>query len=107
MGAVVDTLPGRLNLALVQGDELGQLLDFSVSLAGHTFQSAVYSTVTGDQVVAMTVTGVNLSAGQVNVSLTETQTAALAAGSYSWRLSWTAPGSVKRTAIEGVLEVIA
>lgn len=107
MGAVVDTLPGRLNLALVQGDELGQLLDFDVTLSGYSFQAEVRSTVTGDQVVAMTVTGVNLSAGQVNVSLTETQTAALAAGSYSWRLSWTAPGSVKRTAIEGVLEVIA
>lgn len=107
MGATVDTLPGRLNLALIQGDELGQLLDFSVSLSGFSFQADVLSTVTGDQVVSMTVTPVNLSAGQVNVSLTETQTAALAAGSYSWRLSWTAPGSVKRTALEGVLEVVA
>lgn len=107
MGATVDTLPGRLNLALIQGDELGQLLDFSVNLTGYTFYAAVFSTVTGSEVVGLTVADVNLAAGQVNVSLTETQTAALAAGSYSWRLSWTAPGSVKRTAIEGVLEVVA
>lgn len=107
MGAVVDTLPGRLNLALVRGDELGHTLDFDVTLSGYSFQADVLSTVTGEQVVAMTVTPVNLSAGQVSVSLTETQTAALAAGSYSWRMSWTAPGTVKRTAIEGVLEVVA
>ena len=107
MGASVDTLHGRLNLALVQGDELGQLLDFSVDLSSYTFAADVSSTVTGDQVVAITVSPVNLAAGQVNISLTEAQTEALAAGTYAWRLSWTAPGTVKRTAMEGFLEVVA
>lgn len=102
----VATTPGSLNVTVQQGDELSQLLDFSISLTGYTFSAEVVSALTGATLATPTVTAVDLSAGQVNLAMSETQTAALAVGSYLWRLIWTAPGTVRRTALEGILEVI-
>jgi hypothetical protein len=99
-------LPGRLNLAIKQGDELGQLLDFSVDLSAHTFSANVLSTVTGEGLMGLNVTAVNLAAGQVNIGLSEVYTATMAAGTYAWQLAWVAPGSVRRTAMEGLFEVV-
>jgi hypothetical protein len=107
MGAVAANLPGSLNLSLRRGDEYGTLVDFSVSLTGYTFSSQIYSTFTGDTIATPTVTAVDLSVGQVNVGMTELQTAALQAGTYGWRLIWVAPGNVTRTALQGFVEVVA
>ena len=104
--ATVSTTPGVLNVTVKRGDELSQLLDFSIVLTGYTFASEVVSAVTGATLATPTVTAVNLATGQVNLSMTEIQTSSLAAGSYLWRLIWTAPGTVRRTALEGILEVI-
>lgn len=104
--ATASTLPGTLNLSVKHGDELSQLVDFSISLTGYTFTAEVVSAITHYQVAAITVTAVNLATGQVNLAMSETTTAAIAPGSYLWRLIWTAPGTVRRTAIEGVLEVV-
>jgi hypothetical protein len=65
------------------------------------------SLVTGTTVIPFTATITDASAGQVNIALTDTQTAALAAGTYGWQLDWTAPGSVQRTALSGTVEVYA
>jgi len=102
--ATVQQLPGRLDLAFRRGDDFGTLVDFSVSLAGHTFAAVIVSAVTGATVATPTVTAVDLSAGQLNVSLTDVQTSSLAAGTYKWRLTWTS-GSTTRTALEGYVEV--
>lgn len=107
MGAVAANLPGQLNLALRRGDEYGTLVDFSINLTGYSFVAQVYSAFTGATIVTPTVTAVDLSAGQVNVGLSELQTSALDAGTYSWRLIWTAPGNVTRTALTGFVEVMA
>ena len=96
--ATASTLPGTLNLAVKHGDELSQLCDFSIDLTGYTFSAEVVS--------AITVSNVNLAAGQVNLGMSETTTDSIAPGSYLWRLIWTAPGTVRRTALEGVLEVV-
>jgi hypothetical protein len=104
--ATVSTLPGTLNIAVKRGDELSQLLDFSISLTGYTFEAEVVSAITYEEIAAPTITAVNLSTGQVNIAMSETATAAIAPGSYLWRLIWTAPGTVRRTALEGVLEVV-
>jgi hypothetical protein len=104
--ATASTLPGSLNLSVKAGDELSQLVDFSISLTGYTFTAEVVSAITYGQVAAITVSGVNLATGQVNLGMSETTTAAIAPGSYLWRLIWTAPGTVRRTALEGVLEVV-
>lgn len=102
----VSTTPGSLNITVQQGDELSQLLDFSISLTGYTFSAEVVSPLTGATLATPAVSAVNLSTGQVNLAMSETQTAALAVGSYLWRMTWTAPGSVRRTALEGILEVV-
>lgn len=44
--------------------------------------------------------------GQINISLTDAQAAALAPGTYGLRVHWTAPGDAKRRAFEGVCEVL-
>lgn len=104
--ATVGTLPGTLNIAVKRGDELSQLLDFSISLTGYTFEAEVVSAITYEEIAAPTVSAVNLASGQINLSMSEATTLAIAPGSYLWRLIWQGPGSVRRTALEGVLEVV-
>lgn len=99
-----DALPGSLNLNVVRGDDVSVLLDFSVSLSAHTVTSSMTSLVTGGEVVPFTVAFVSATAGQVNVSLTDAQTTALARGTYGWNLKW-AEGAATRTALGGYVEV--
>jgi hypothetical protein len=105
MAPLAAQLPGRLDLAFRRGDEFATLLDFSIDLTGYTSTAAVSSRLTGVTVATFAVTAVNLATGQINLSLTEIQTAALAAGDYDWTLVWSAPGVVTRTALSGLLEV--
>lgn len=105
--AQVTQLPGSMSLAFRRGDDFSTLVDFSISIVSYTTSAGIYSTVTGGLVQAMTATVTDASAGLVSVSLTDTQTAALAAGTYSWRLDWVAPGSVQRNALAGTCEVYA
>jgi hypothetical protein len=104
--ATVSTLPGTLNVTVKHGDELSQLVDFSVDLTGYTFEAEVVSAITGSSVGAVTVSPISLASGQVNLAMTETVCDAIAPGSYLWRLIWTAPGSSRRTALEGIFEVV-
>lgn len=97
--------PGRLNVSFVRGDAWGQLVDFSSppNVTGYTFASGLYSTITGDLVQAITCTVVDAAAGQVNLSLTAVQTAAIPAGTYEFRMSW---GPTARRVYEGFAEVL-
>jgi hypothetical protein len=104
--ATVSTLPGTLNIAVKHGDELSQLLDFSIDLTGYTFDAEAVSVITGATVGEFTVTNTNLALGRVTLGMAETVTDAIAPGSYLWRLVWQAPGSVRRTALEGIFEVV-
>jgi len=104
--ATVSTLPGTLNVTVKHGDELSQLVDFSINLTGYTFEAEVVSAITGADVGTLTVSSVNLASGQVNLSMTEAVCLTIAPGSYLWRLIWTAPGTVRRTALEGIFEVV-
>ena len=104
--ATYEQLPGNLGLAFRRGDELGTTIDFDTSLAGYTVSSDIVSLVTGSVVQPITVALSNATAGVVSISLAETQTAALPVGTYGWRLEWDAPGSVRRTALQGTCEVV-
>lgn len=97
--------PGRLNISFVRGDAWGQLIDFSspASIAGYTFSAGLYATTTGDVVQAITTTVVDAAAGQVNLSLTANQTAAIPAGTYEFRMTW---GPTARRVYEGFAEVL-
>jgi hypothetical protein len=105
--ATASQTPGELNIAFRKGDEYGTLIDFSIDLTGYTFAAEVVSAVTGSTLVEPTVSIVSAASGQVNLALSEAQTAGLAAGSYLWRMIWVGPGTATRTALEGVCEVYA
>lgn len=96
-------LPGTLNLVLKSGDEAGTVVDFDVSLSGHTVSSHIYSLVTYEKVSDVATSVIDASAGRVNLSFTE-QTPPV--GSYGWSMQWIAPGDAKRTVLTGVCEVV-
>ena len=101
-------LPGTMNLAFKKSNDFSTLIDFDgTTLVGYTATASITSLVTGTTVVPFTTSITDASAGQVQIALTDTQTAALAAGTYGWQLDWTAPGSVQRTALSGTVEVYA
>lgn len=104
--ATYDATSGALNLSVTRGDELGTVIDFTpTDLTGYTVASQIISLASGRTVASITTSIVSATAGTVNIGLTETQTTALPVGSYRWHLYWDAPGSVRRTALGGVLEV--
>lgn len=96
-----------MSLALKKANDFSSEIDFSVDLSGHTVTASVTSLVTGAGVASFATTVTDASAGKVNVALTDTQTAALAAGTYGWQLDWVAPGGIQRTALAGTVEVVA
>lgn len=101
-----EQLPGRLNLAFRAGDDFATLIDFDpITMTGYTVTAAVYSYVSGATVADFTTTLSNAAAGRVNIALTDTQTAAIPAGTYAWRLQWTDAGGAQRTALTGFAEV--
>jgi hypothetical protein len=97
-----------MNLAFKKSGDFATLIDFDgTTLVGYTVTASMTSLVTGATVVPFTTGITDASAGQVGIALSDTQTAALAAGTYGWQLDWTAPGSVQRTALSGTVEVYA
>ena len=104
MIATYEQLPGKINLAFSQGDDFSSLIDFSISLVDHTVSAGITSLVTGLPVLSFTINAVSLASGQINIALTDTQTASLARGTYGWNLKWTV-GDVTRTALTGIVEV--
>lgn len=82
--------PGVLNVSFSRGEAWGKLIDFTQpsSLEGYTITAGLYSTVSGSLVQAITCDVINAAAAQVNLSLTATQTASLAAGTYDFIVSW-------------------
>jgi transcriptional regulator of nitric oxide reductase len=108
MSSTYSQLPGTMNLAFKRNGDFATLIDFDgTTLVDYTVTATVTSLVTGTAVVPFTTTITDASAGKVNIALTDTQTAALPAGTYGWQLDWTAPGSVQRTALSGTVEVYA
>jgi len=99
-----DQTPGSLNLAFNRGDDVSVLIDLSISAVGYNFTAAVTSLVSGADVVPFTVTVPSAANGQVNIALTDTQTAALPRGTYGWVLRWV-ENNATRTALTGFVEV--
>jgi hypothetical protein len=114
-------LPGPLNISLTVGDEFGMLSDLSIDTTGFAWTAIVYEVTTsvsfanpsgvstqGETAATFTVTVVNAAAGQVNLSLTEVQTAGLdPAKTYRWYLRGVSPGLVTRTSLSGTLKAYA
>lgn len=102
--ATYSSLPGTLNVRFKRGDELGFSVDFDHSLAGYGVEAEFISTVTGATIATLTVTVTDETNGTASLSLTESQTADLPAGTLALRVMLDAPGSVRRTVLEGFVE---
>lgn len=103
--AIAPQEPGVLNVSFTRGAAWSLVVDFSepANVTGYTFDSGLYSTVTGELVQAITTTVVSAALGQVGLSLTAAQTAALTAGTYEFRVNW---GPVARRVYQGFCEVL-
>lgn len=99
-----DQTPGSLNLGFKRGDDFSTLVDFSIGMTGYTVTASITSLVTGAEVVPFMTTLASAANGQVNIALTDTQTAALPRGTYGWQMVWT-EGNATRTALTGFVEV--
>jgi len=101
-----DQTPGTLNLSFARGDDFAALVDFSpISMTGYTVTASMTSLISGSVAQPFTVTIVNAANGQVNIGLTDTQTAAMARGTYGWSMAWTVDNAT-RTALTGFVEVL-
>jgi hypothetical protein len=109
-------LPDTLNIVFVRGDELSILLDFDQDLTGYTFETQILRVVNISQgeitqtesFLSFTQNPVDLSSGQINLSLTEIQSGFLAPGSpYRWFMRWVAPGFVTRTVLSGTITAVS
>lgn len=103
MASEYDYGPAVVAIRMTQGDELSLVLDFDIDLTGYTFASSVTDSA-GDS-KTITVTNTDLAAGQITLSLSETDSADLAVGIGRWRLSWTV-STVKRTVLAGRFRVL-
>ena len=113
--------PAQLDLTVVKGDEFSVAFDFDTDLTSYTWESIVFKSgrtvntshpggvdTQGDTVETFTTSVTNASNGELTISLTETQTAALSESQlYRWRLRGVAPGSVTRTYISGIFTLRA
>lgn len=102
--ASYDQTPGSLNLTFNRADDFSVLVDMSIALTGYTVTAGINSLVTGAEVQPFTVSLVSATAGQVNISLSDAQTLAMARGTYGWSMKWT-EGNATRTALTGFVEV--
>lgn len=105
MASTYEQTPGVLNLSLTRGDDFAALIDLSIAITGYAVTASVTSLVTGAEAVPFTVTIPSAANGQLNIALTDTQTAALPRGTYGWNLKWV-DGTVTRTALAGFVEVL-
>jgi hypothetical protein len=78
-------------------DSAGDVLD----LTGFTATAQVRKTYTSSSLSATFATSINAAAGQVTISLTDTQTSALQAGRYVYDLNIESGGGIKTRVIEG------
>jgi len=100
--------PARLDLSLTSGDDWGIQMTFTdaqadpINLTGYTFAAAAVHT--DGSVVSITVTGTDVTNGVIDLSLTDTQTAAVY-GKFRWYLTYTA-GADTLTPVAGQMTIL-
>lgn len=118
--ATISALPEALDLEFVIGDEFSFDLDFDENITNYTFSAKLILvtafSANGDPLVTENVTDftvipVSLAAGQISLTLNETQTGALSpsrvengvtvVNAYRWSLRWVAPGTITKTVRAG------
>lgn len=110
-----EQLPADVPVRMVRGDDINLTLDFDHDLTGYTCDAKVYTTTVqingagtgsvvaaGSTVASFTITPVAITAGQVNISLNETETNSLSPSvGYRWYFRYVSPGLVTRTVLAG------
>jgi hypothetical protein len=109
------TADGEAGIATIRarrGNVYGRVIQITykpekkpIDLTGYEIAAVVTLWGKREVVATFAVTIIDAKQGTVFIELTETQTAAMPAGSYRWRLSWTDPKSYARAVVRGVLEV--
>lgn len=102
--AVTEQIPGRLDVIVKNGDDWTKLVDSSIDQTGYTFVANIVHATTG-ALTAFTVTEVDLSVGQIRLTITDEAITALGVGVHSWYLQGTV-GGLKRRWIEGYWQVV-
>lgn len=114
-------LPGNLNIALTVGDEFSMAADLDIDTTSFTWSAIIYEVVTsvsfanpsgvntsGSTAATFTVNVTNAAAGQVHLSLNETQTGSLdPSKKYRWYLRGVSGTQVTRTYLSGTLTAYA
>lgn len=93
-----------MNLRWRAGDSFSSLLDFDIALTSYTASAIVTSTITGATLATFTTTIPDAAAGKINIALSSSQTTTLGVGTFGFALTWVAPGSVTRTALQGFVD---
>lgn len=98
-------LPGELNINVGLGDDLVLNLDFDISLVGYVFIAKTISAFDGSE-TEWGVSGTNLAAGHLMLSLTDSQITTLGERIHRWYLLGTT-GTYSRRYLAGNFEVKA
>lgn len=96
-------VPGELNISVGLGDDLVLNLDFDIDLTGYTFSANVVSEFDGSQ-TAFSYSTVNLSLGQFQLTLTDSQITTLGKAVHKWYLVGSI-GSLSRRYLAGNFEI--
>lgn len=104
--AIAPQDPGRLAVRFRRGDRYSTLIDFSIDATGYDWDAEVFSIVTREVIQNPTLSVVSAANGQINLLWTKAKSDELVPGTYGVRVIWEAPGDVRRTATEGMLEVL-
>lgn len=92
----LDQTPAELDIAISIDDDFSYLVDFDINLTGYTFAAGVVKYPENILKTTIAVANTDLANGQITISLTDAQIAALGAGTHKWYLTWTVGGASRR-----------
>ena len=91
----LDQQPAKLDITISIDDDFSYLVDFDISLTGYTFSANVVKKLDGSE-TAISIATTDLASGQITISLTDAQIAALGEDKHKWYLTWTVSGLSRR-----------
>ena len=97
-------VPGLLDIDATHGDDFLFTLDFDINLTSYTFVANII-TVSTNVLVPLVVTNIDLSLGQISISLAKATLSGLANATHHWTLDWTVGGKTRRV-LAGEFKII-
>jgi len=103
MATEVEIVPGRLDIKLVQGDDMLVPLDWDINITGYTFEAIIRLLDGSTKDISINV--IDLSAGQHSLSITGEVSATIPYGKHDWYLRRTDAG-LQRKYLSGFFEIM-